>query len=235
MREITKTMTGIFNAMLNIRNEEQRLLKLIYSINLSPGQKILDVGCGYGKKMELLSLHGFELTGVDVNLDIIKTNREAGLNCMTVQEFNRTEDLYDVLLMSHVIEHFQPSDLLTFMDAHLNRLKIGGHLIIATPLNSPYFYEDFDHVKPYHPTGINMVFCSKNDQVQHCSQNKIELLDIWFRKGPYKLIFSPGLYLSKYNKFPFLMNVGFAILFRLSFGMIGKTDGWMGLYRKVQV
>jgi predicted SAM-dependent methyltransferase len=62
--------------------------------------------------------------------------------------------------MSHVIEHFSPKDLIPFLDDYLDRLKVGGRLVIAIPLLTPYFYDDFDHVKPYHPMGILMVFCA---------------------------------------------------------------------------
>ena len=55
--------------------------------------------------------------------------------------------------MSHVIEHFAPSDLLVFMDGYIDLLRPGGHLIIATPLMSPYFYDDFDHIKPLSTSG----------------------------------------------------------------------------------
>jgi len=60
--------------------------------------------------------------------------------------------------MSHIIEHFAPHDLLPFIDSYLHRLQPGGRLIICTPLLTKNFYNDFDHVKPYQPVGIGMVF-----------------------------------------------------------------------------
>ncbi len=147
-------------------------------------------------------------------------------------DFNKTNDLYDVLLMSHIIEHFNPEDLLKFMDNYLERLKKGGYLIIATPLFTHYFYIDFDHVKPYYPTGINMVFGNNDDQVQYYSNNKLELVDIWFRRGPFRLFFYRGIYLKSYNQLPVILEMLLTLLFRMSFGLIGRTTGWMGLYKK---
>lgn len=232
-KHMENILKKIINSIQDIRNEEKNLLKFISFLKLSPEQKILDIGCGYGRNLKLLYSHRFNVLGVDVNQDIVKANLDAGLKCMTVQEFEKTNNMYDVLLMSHIIEHFQSNELIKFIDTYLDRLKVGGYLIIATPLYSPYFYEDFDHVKPYHPTGINMVFGNNSAQVQYYSKNKIELLDIWFRKGPFKLNFSPGLYVRKYSRIPMIINLMFAILFRLSFGLIARTDGWMGFYRKV--
>ncbi len=214
------------------RHEENNLLKFMRSLHLSPLHRILDVGCGYGSKMKLLGSCGFNVVGVDVNQKMIASNIEQGMNCMSIHHFGQTEDLFDVLLMSHIIEHFQPGDLIKFMDGYLDRLKTGGYLIISTPLSSSYFYEDFDHIKPYHPTGINMVFGNQSAQVQYYSRNKLELRDIWFRKGPFKNVFARRLYSNKYSRGPILFNFVMAVLFRFSFGLIGRTDGWMGLYRK---
>lgn len=224
---------NLIDAITVVSTEDNNLLRFIRSLNLSAEQKILDVGCGFGEKMELLRSHGFKVIGVDVNREIIAANVAAGLSCMTIEDFNQTNELFDLLLMSHLIEHFQPENLLKLMDDYLDRLKTGGYLIITTPLSSPYFYEDFDHVKPYHPTGINMVFGNNSAQVQYYSRNKLELREIWFRKGPFKNVFAPGLYLKNYSKTPVMINLLLALLFKCSFGLIGRTDGWMGLYRKV--
>jgi SAM-dependent methyltransferase len=232
MVSFREKINKMISSILNIDNEERNLLKYILFLNLSKGQKILDIGCGYGKKMTILSSKGYEVLGIDVNSHIIKENIESGLNCMTLKEFERTNCMYDVLLMSHVIEHFLPMDLWKFMDSYLDRLHPGGYLIIATPLSSRYFYDDFDHVKPYHPMGIQMVFESGQSQIQYTARNHLDLMDIWFRKNPYRLNFYPGFYVNKYSKIPIIINLFYALLYRASFSIIGKKDGWMGLYRK---
>lgn len=228
-------INNIINKLVGIDCEANNLVKFIKSIDIPPNNKILDVGCGFGKKIELLKSHGLNVIGIDVNPIIVRINTESGIKCITVDAFNDTTDMFDVILMSHIIEHFLPDELLKFMDNYLNRLNVGGYLIIATPLFSPYFYEDFDHVKPYHPAGISSVFGNNNSQVQYYSQNKIELVNIWFRKGPFKLIFVSGLYVKKTIRVSIIINTLLALLFRLSFGFVGRTDGWMGLYKKVSL
>jgi SAM-dependent methyltransferase len=214
-------------------SEEGILLKFVERLGLLEGDKILDIGCGYGNKMKLLKSKGFDILGIDVNENIVEKNIEEGLNCITAREFEKSGEMYGLLLMSHIIEHFPPGNLCEFMDDYLDRLKPGGHLIIATPLNCSYFYEDFDHIKPYHPTGITMVFSGGASQVRFTARNSMKLVDIWFRKGPYKLTFYRGLYLSKYSRLPLVFNLIFGILFHASFGVFGKKDGWMGLYKKI--
>ncbi|QZZ20244.1 methyltransferase domain-containing protein [Leptothermofonsia sichuanensis E412] len=219
--------------LLEVHTEERKLLEFISSLQLSMDQKLLDIGCGYGRKLKLISALGINSVGVEVNPTLVQKCQEAGLNCLTVDEFNKTGELYDVLLMSHIIEHFLPDQLLEFMDSYLDRLKPGGHLIIATPLGTPYFYDDFDHIKPYNPAGISMVFGGNESQVQYYARNQIHLEDIWFRREPFKLTYFAGLYVKKHLRFPILANLLLALLFRFSFGVIGQTNGWIGIYRKM--
>jgi hypothetical protein len=80
--------------------------------------------------------------------------------------------------------------------------------------------------------GIQMVFESGQSQIQYTARNHLDLMDIWFRKNPYRLNFYPGFYVNKYSKIPIIINLFYALLYRASFSIIGKKDGWMGLYRK---
>jgi SAM-dependent methyltransferase len=233
MKSLHNNIFNISNKLFYTDNENRNLLKLINMLNLNQGHKILDIGCGYGNNIKLLRSKGLNVLGIDVNPDIVKKNVEAGLNCMTPEEYNMTTDIFDLLVMSHVIEHFNPPELLTFMDSHLDRLKKDGHLIISTPLLSKYFFADYDHVKPYYPTGINMVFGDESSQVQYYARNKLKLIDICFRKGSYRFTHYKGFYIDQCSKIPIILNIILSLLFRASFGIIGITDGWMGLYQKI--
>lgn len=183
--------------------------------------------------MRLLQNAGLRVRGIDVNPDMVNANRAAGLDCLTTEEFADSDDRFDLIIASHVIEHFRPADLLSFLDWHLDRLDTGGHLIITTPLLSRYFYDDFDHVRPYQPVGIGMVFGGGGAQVQYYARNRLALRDIWFRRGPFRLVYNAGLYVDGYSRLPGRINRILAILFKLTRRIVGRTDGWMGLYQKV--
>lgn len=195
--------------------------------------RILDVGCGTGRYLRALWAEGVKATGVDANRDLVEANRAAGLDCMTLEEFGRTDHRFDVILMSHVIEHFPPAELLQFIDGYLDRLSPGGCLIVATPLMSPYFYDDFDHVRPFHPVGLDMVFGERSAQVQYQSRNCLALRDVWFRRSPYRITYARGVYIRSFGtRVIQVAGLALALLFRLSFGMLGRTDGWVGVYQK---
>jgi hypothetical protein len=153
---------------------------------------------------------------------------------MTVAEFLRSDETFDLVLMSHVIEHFAPADLVGFIDGYLDRLRLGGHLLIATPLFSSNFFDDFDHVRPYHPIGLLMVFGRDHAQVQYYARNQIELRDIWFRRSPCRGNFVRTRYMtSPLTRLLQFAEFASAIVFRVSFGLFGQTDGWVGLFRKL--
>jgi SAM-dependent methyltransferase len=218
---------------LAVENSDGESAKLLMMINkcAHPESRILDVGCGYGRKLNLLLSAGYaNTTGVEINAEIVKHNKERGLPCVTVDEFNRSEDKYDIILMSHV-------------DDYLDHLVSGGHLVIATPLMSSYFYDDFDHVKPYQPAGISAVFGVDKAQVQYYSKNKLILKDLWFRKSAYRMSFVRGKYINtprnKYTNmlaallFP-LPTLLSGFVFFLSNRFLSKTDGWVGVFQKVE-
>lgn len=219
--------------LLDNQAENEAIIRFIKSCKLNSESMILDVGCGYGQKMEMISKEGFNIIGIDVNDEIVNNNKTKGFKCYHVDEFDKLPIKYNLILISHVIEHLPFDKLSIFLDYYLDRLLNGAYLIIATPLLSNVFYEDYDHVKPYYPVGINMFLCNNVSQVQYHSRNRMELQDIWFRRDPYRLVSYKGLYLKKYSRIPELINVIFALIFKISFGLIGKTNGWVGLYKKL--
>lgn len=228
---IKKIINDVIIKLENIQAEERNLVRFLSKLPCNADMHILDVGCGYGRSIKLLCGLGYNILGVEANEAIVKANIAANIKCMTVEEFGKTSELYDVVLMSHVIEHFYPDDLLHFMECYLARLKPGGFLVIATPLNSSNFYDDFDHVKPYSPIGITMVFGGNNAQVKYYGNNKIDLVDIWFRRSPFRIVNFKGRFLGGQYHIQ-LFNMICIVLFRMSFYLIGRCDGWMGLFKK---
>ncbi len=232
------SLKNIFYSIRAYNYDIPQIIKFFnqYSIKDKSQSKVLDVGCGYGEKLKALQKAGYDVLGIDVNPALVEANKKNGLNCMTLEEFNQNSGNFDFILMSHIVEHFYPRELKEFMDFYLDRLKIGGYLIIATPILSPKFYDDFDHIKPYYPQGILMVFSERYDeQVQYTSRNKLKLKDIWFRRRHYR----PQFFRSQYIRTPWtkvfqLLETFSKILCILSLGLIGKTDGWIGVFEKVK-
>jgi SAM-dependent methyltransferase len=200
--------------------------------------RILDVGCGYGSKLKQLTELGYtNVKGVEINQAIVDAVRNEGLDVSSVDEFDLDEqtETYDLLLMSHIIEHFQYQDLIEFMENYLDCLKPGGFLLIATPLMNPSFYDDFDHVKPYTHISILSVFGGKRSQVQFHSRTTLELVDLVYLRLAYQLKHYRVLSMqTRWYRIPRTVNRLLHLIYRLSFRMIGQPKAWVGLFRKVE-
>lgn len=214
--------------------EHDKIVRYVKKYCPSSNSKLLDVGCGEGRYLRSLTNLGYDVLGVEQNEVIVNRNKLAGLNCVTVDDFLRNKKEFDLILMSHVVEHFEPNSLKDFLESYLKRLRTGGVLIIATPLMNPRFYDDFDHIKPYSPVGIMMVFGSEVSQVQYYSSEKIRLLDVWFRSSYFRFSNYRARYIpTTAGRIYFLIEIVSALLWRLSFGLIGRKDGWVGVFQKI--
>lgn len=216
--------------------ESRRIGKLL-SKHIETDSRILDIGCGYGDKIEeLLSLGFTNVSGVEINKLLVDLACDKGLNVIAVDSFDmeQNKEQYDVLVMSHIIEHFQYQDLIQFMESYLGCLKQDGLLLIATPVMNPSFYDDFDHIKPYTHIGILSVFGGKATQVQYHSQHTLELIDLYYHRLAYQLKFYRTLEMhTVIYRIPRTINRLSHLIYRLSFRLIGQPKAWIGLFRKV--
>ena len=122
--------------------------------------KIIDVGCGKGEWLELLSDAGFFPVGVDNNPktinQILQANKKINIICQDALEFlqEQGEETADVITSFHMIEHMKSDELFDFLDACKRTLRKGGLLLFATPnprnllIATEIFYMDFTHRKP---------------------------------------------------------------------------------------
>lgn len=216
--------------------EKRQIEKIIGRFDRSAS--VLDVGCGYGSKLEILDKLGFQNTlGVEKNKHLVSRGIENGFNIVDLEQFNDAycDQQFDVILMSHIIEHFQYDDLIEFFEYYLSRLKLNGNLIIVTPTMNQYFFNDFDHVKPYAPTGIIQVFGGQMLQFQAYSDIKLELIDIKYIRQAYQLQYFRTLTLNTWSsRIPKIVNKIFYLIFRLSFRLLGTPESWIGIFKRTK-
>jgi len=221
-------------------DEEYLIRNFVRCARLGCSAKILDVGCGFGKKMEWLIQDGYSPHGVDINPQTVRAAQDKGLDCVTPDAWALRDDVYDLVVMAHIIEHFNPSDLLAFLDGYLDRLRVGGYLLVATPLEWNNFYADIDHIKVYHPNGFIAVMSRGDSQVQFHSRHRLRLTHLGLRRRPWEVPAYEDLY-REFNDAGFLWRLSRCVkhrlsrwLFRCTDGaMGGVTTGWVGLFEKV--
>lgn len=85
--------------------------KRIYNFlhKLLPNKKplrVLEVGCGAGAILKVFAEYGHQIKGVDLNPEYIEFGKTVhGLNLSTQNFFNITDEEYDLIIYSHVLEH----------------------------------------------------------------------------------------------------------------------------------
>ncbi len=196
--------------------------------------KILDVGCGFGRYLIPLTKMGHNVYGIDKNSESIKDLKSKGFqNVYSIEEASSiSTEKFDYVIMSHIIEHIEPKDIISFFDLYLRNLKIGGKLIIATPMFHRRFYDDFDHIKPYTYNSLRKLFSENFIQYQEKPKNRFKLESIWFRKDPIKIDYLPG-WGSRRKKIINFLNNFLIFLYRASFNIISEKTGWLGVFKKL--
>lgn len=95
--------------------------------------RILDVGCGTGANLLLLSQYG-DAEGVDVSDDALAFCRERGLNQVTKgagEELPHADNTFDLVTAFDVVEHMD--DDLAGLREMYRVLRPGGHVLLFVP------------------------------------------------------------------------------------------------------
>jgi SAM-dependent methyltransferase len=122
---------------------------------------VLDVGCGRGEFLDLLTTRGITARGVDLNHEMVEGCRARGLDVREAEAVVYLAALEDRSLggifAAQVVEHLQPAHLLRFLELAFHKLRPGGRLVLETlnPACWVAFFEsyirDITHVWPLHP------------------------------------------------------------------------------------
>ena len=101
---------------------------------LKPGQKLLDIGAGFGWLVEFLRSKGFEADGVEISNEKRELcKKRCGIDLFSwnllydVPEVREKINYYDVVCLMHTLEHI-PNPL-TFLERAKMLVKAGGGAI----------------------------------------------------------------------------------------------------------
>lgn len=123
--------------------------------------RVIDLGCGRGEWLELLSENGFDAQGVDLDDGMLAACRERGLSVHTGDALEflciQPDQSQSVVSGFHIAEHLSFEKLQALVAQALRVLVPGGLLILETPnpenlvTGTSSFYLDPTHLKPIPP------------------------------------------------------------------------------------
>lgn len=142
------------------RDEVRRRLEVYVPILKEAGIAggVLDLGCGRGEWLQLLTSEGIEAQGVDHNRVFVEECRRAGFKVIEQDALAHLRGLPDESLnavtMFHVAEHLPFETLIKLLDEIVRTLIPGGMFVAETPnpenfmVGSCSFYADPTHRNP---------------------------------------------------------------------------------------
>ena len=112
---------------------------------------ILDIGCGEGHFLRMISNKTNNCIGLDLSPRAVKLGQEKGLDIRNELIQSHAEihsEKYDVVLAFQLFEHIE--DIIGMFESALKAVKKGGKLIISVPNNSSLIFK----LNKYHTLNI---------------------------------------------------------------------------------
>nr|WP_243145850.1 class I SAM-dependent methyltransferase [Clostridium chromiireducens] len=155
---------------------------------------VLDIGCGRGEFVELLTEENIQVIGIDINEDFVEYCKDRGLNVKYDDMFKYLENCEDNsiggIYCSQVIEHLTPEQMLKFIRLANKKLSLNSPFVLETinPQNlvavANWFYMDISHIRPVHPLTLEFILESEgfakirtlylnNDEINRLPELKI--------------------------------------------------------------
>jgi O-antigen chain-terminating methyltransferase len=132
------------------------------------GAPVLDLGCGRGEALALLSDQGVPARGVDSSARMVALCRERGLEAVEGDVFATLaatpEASLGAVVSFHVIEHLPAALLDRLVRLSWRALRPGGVLILETPnplsmvVAARNFWLDPTHLRPVHPESLKLMY-----------------------------------------------------------------------------
>jgi len=131
------------------------------------GARVLDIGIGRGEMLTCMKQWGYsEYQGIDISPSTIQFCTSLGLSCELVDDstywLESHKNIFDVVTVLDVLEHFPKENVLSFLTAIRGAMKDDGILIIQVPnMQSPdsqlHRYNDITHEVGYVEHSLNQI------------------------------------------------------------------------------
>ena len=144
-----------------IKLKQEPYIKLFKEAKIDKKLPIVDLGCGRGEFLELLTENGLKAVGVDMNEAMVKRARERGFEAVENDAINyllaQPSGSSAGITGFHLAEHIPFDQLLLLISESYRCLAKGGILLLETPnpesvyVGAFTFHYDPSHLKPLPP------------------------------------------------------------------------------------
>ncbi len=149
-----------FEALLRGSTEEIAERQAAYLPLLEGIDNVLDIGCGRGELLELLTASGRRARGIDLDADMVAKCVERGLDVQHGDgvAYLSTLPVADLggIVALQVVEHLRPATLIAFLAECHRTIRPGGLLLLETinPVSLSAlrnYFADLTHAQPLIP------------------------------------------------------------------------------------
>lgn len=173
--------------------------------------KLLEVGCGNGDALVRMQDLGWEVTGIDFDPKAAETARKRGVNVFTgaLQEQNFISNSFDVITLSHLIEHVH--NPLQLIENCYDLLNSHGRVVILTPNSQSLLHRIFKrNWKALEPPRHLHIFNS-NNLVQLAKKAGFKTMTVKTITRDANGIFMGSMSLKKHQKYDPKVKVSISI------------------------
>lgn len=144
-----------------VDDAQDRVHKRALLRHLTGRQRVLDVGCGAGRMLDVLRDAGHQATGLERSAAAASSCTARGHRVLPgdalvlLRRLYEERERFDAVLMLHVVEHLEPGVCSEWLAAAHRVLVPGGLLVVVTPnvknlvVLEETFWLDPTHVRPY--------------------------------------------------------------------------------------
>lgn len=164
----------------DIRQRMEIYLPYVHAACIATGDtSILDIGCGRGEWLNLLTEREYRARGVDLNSEMVAHCKSNGLDVVGADALDHLHLLepgsLSVVTAVHVIEHLPFQRVMALFDGARRVLRPGGMVIFETPnpenlvVGACNFWYDPTHRRPLPPEPMRFV-------LGQCGFSRVEIL-----------------------------------------------------------